>query len=357
MQAVKDNQHHPWRDALDNNTSTTRSLHPLHIGPGPDGNECTPLKGCASTSGDRQEAPSAFWTVWKPRPLHSHHEVMPTMMTTLAHPETMWPHPSCTHATTMLRMCPNVTLYVHTETMQPTHSEVEPYAHTATAQPYARKVTMPPSHTQVAYTATTATPPTPLHAHPTLTTQPMIALPYVRTTTMQAANPVMHTAPPAHLVTLHIKVVCTVTAIMPAYMCTTAPHMHAATTELPLHMCTAPHTHFPMHALATMPPTHSTTHALSITPPFHLTIALYVRTAYIVATIPRPLVVGPPPTCAASMLPDPLLVNPSPVHTAYAPPSPALVTSPSPPAVAPLDLTTGPGMPVRYTYILSIVFN
>ena len=65
MQAVKDDQGHPRRDAVDNNATITRSLHPLHMGPGPDGNEPTPLNGCASTSGDCQEAPSAFWTTWK----------------------------------------------------------------------------------------------------------------------------------------------------------------------------------------------------------------------------------------------------------------------------------------------------
>ena len=63
MQAIKHNQHHPWHHAMDNNIATTRLLHLLHTGPGLDSNKHTPLKGCASTSVDHQEPPSAFWTV------------------------------------------------------------------------------------------------------------------------------------------------------------------------------------------------------------------------------------------------------------------------------------------------------
>ena len=94
---------------MDNNAATTRLLHPLHMGPGPDSNEHTPFQGCALTSGDHQEAPGAFWTVQKPHMSCSHHKVVLTMTTMLV-------HPSCMHAVTMLPMCPNVVLYMHIKT-------------------------------------------------------------------------------------------------------------------------------------------------------------------------------------------------------------------------------------------------
>ena len=95
---------------MDNIAATTR---PLHTGPGPDGDEHTPLKGCASTSGDHQEAPSVFWTVQKPRLPCSHHKVMPPMTMLFTHPKT--------------------TLYMRTKTAWPMHSKVMPYAHHVTA--------------------------------------------------------------------------------------------------------------------------------------------------------------------------------------------------------------------------------
>ena len=45
MQAVKNDQRLPQRDAMDNNAATTRLLHLLHMGPGLDGNKCTPFQG------------------------------------------------------------------------------------------------------------------------------------------------------------------------------------------------------------------------------------------------------------------------------------------------------------------------
>ena len=71
-QVIKDDQHDEQCDTMDSDAATTtRPLHPLHTGPGPDGDEHTPLKGCASTSGDHQEVPSAFWTVPATQPPQS----------------------------------------------------------------------------------------------------------------------------------------------------------------------------------------------------------------------------------------------------------------------------------------------
>ena len=112
IQAIKDNQHHPWHDAMDNNAATTRPLHLLHLGPGLHSDERTHLKGCASNSGDHQEAPSVFWTMLKPHMPCSHHKIAPTMMMMLAHPKTALPaHPSCTHTVTMPHgwpLCPTL---------------------------------------------------------------------------------------------------------------------------------------------------------------------------------------------------------------------------------------------------------
>ena len=46
MQAIKDNQHHAQCHAVDNNTATTRQLHPLHTGPGPGRNKHTFSRVC-----------------------------------------------------------------------------------------------------------------------------------------------------------------------------------------------------------------------------------------------------------------------------------------------------------------------
>ena len=195
-QAVKADQHHPSHDAMDHNAANTRLLYPLHMGLALDGNEHTPFQGCASTSGDCQEAPSAFWTMQKSCPLCSHHEGMLPVMTPIAQSKTTLymctesappVHPKVTQAVTTQPAHPNVAWPVHpnnmlnacTETTQPMHSKVMPHACKATTLPLHM-------HTMQATNLTTTI--MPLYVC-TMTVQPVTPCPQTTTATVLPSHP------------------------------------------------------------------------------------------------------------------------------------------------------------------------